>query len=152
MSYYFDFEKPIEEVDDKIKLLEQNESEEIDTIAEYKKDKIELFEKIYNQLTPWQRVQVARHPNRPHTADYIKNIFQERLLVNLRNSNFRFLWGSSLLGHLSLAMGLIVLGWIVLDMTQDPWMVSQTIFSYGIFLFALNIFSGTITFRICTNL
>lgn len=77
----------------------------------------------------------------------IKNIFQERLLINLRNSNFRFLWGSSLLGHLSLAMGLIVLGWIVLDMTQDPWMVSQTIFSYGIFLFTLNIFSGTITDR-----
>jgi acetyl-CoA carboxylase carboxyl transferase subunit alpha len=77
MSYYFDFEKPIEEVDDKIKLLEQNESKEIDTIAKYKKDKIKLFEKIYNQLTPWQRVQVARHPNRPHTADYIKNIFQD---------------------------------------------------------------------------
>ena len=77
MSYYFDFEKPIEEVDDKIKLLEQNESKEIDIIAKYKKDKIELFEKIYNQLTPWQRVQVARHPNRPHTADYIKNIFQD---------------------------------------------------------------------------
>lgn len=44
-------------------------------------------------------------------------------------------------------MGLIVLGWLVLDMTNNPWMVSQTIFFYGIVLFILNIFSGTLTDR-----
>ena len=32
---------------------------------------LKLFERIYNKLTPWQKVQVARHPDRPHTVDYI---------------------------------------------------------------------------------
>lgn len=35
-----------------------------------------LKEKIYSELTPWQRVQICRHPSRPHTVDYIKNICQ----------------------------------------------------------------------------
>ena len=77
MNNYFDFEKPIEEIDNKIKFLEQNEIKEIGVIEGYQKKKTKLFETIYNQLTPWQKVQVARHPNRPHSADYIKNIFQD---------------------------------------------------------------------------
>lgn len=35
-----------------------------------------LKEKVYSELTPWQRVQICRHPSRPHTIDYIKNICQ----------------------------------------------------------------------------
>lgn len=35
-----------------------------------------LKEKVYSELTPWQRVQICRHPSRPHTIDYIKNISQ----------------------------------------------------------------------------
>jgi len=79
MNNYFDFEKPIEEIDNKIKFLEQNEIKEIGVIEGYQKKKTKLFETIYNQLTPWQKVQVARHPNRPHSADYIKNIFQDHV-------------------------------------------------------------------------
>ena len=72
---------------------------------------------------------------------------QARLFVTLQNREFRFLWGASLFGHLSLSMGLIVLGWIVLDKTGDPWLVAQVIFYYGIFLFLLTIFSGTLSDR-----
>ncbi len=35
-----------------------------------------LKEKVYRELTPWQRVQICRHPSRPHTIDYIKNVCQ----------------------------------------------------------------------------
>lgn len=35
-----------------------------------------LKEKVYSELTPWQRVQICRHPSRPHTIDFIKNICQ----------------------------------------------------------------------------
>ena len=76
MEKYFEFEKSIEEIDDKIKTLNYNEIKESNAIDEYKKKKIILFKKIYTQLTPWQKVQVARHPERPHTTDYISNIFQ----------------------------------------------------------------------------
>ena len=77
MNNYFDFESSIEKLDDKIKSLEKSDIKDIETIEKYKKNKIQLFEQLYNQLTPWQKVQVARHPNRPHAADYIKNIFYD---------------------------------------------------------------------------
>ena len=76
MEKYFEFEKSIEEIEDKIKALNYNEIKESKAIDEFKKKKIILFKKIYTQLTPWQKVQVARHPERPHTIDYISNIFQ----------------------------------------------------------------------------
>jgi acetyl-CoA carboxylase carboxyl transferase subunit alpha len=79
MNNYLEFEKPIEEIDNKIKSLQQSETGEFKTIKNYQDKKKILFEKIYTQLTPWQKVQVARHPDRPHTADYIKNIFQDFL-------------------------------------------------------------------------
>ena len=49
MNNYFDFEKPIEEIDSKIKSLEENETKEIGIIEEYQKKKIKLFERnIYS--------------------------------------------------------------------------------------------------------
>ena len=81
MNNYFDFEKPIEEIDNKIGSLQQNETTDIGKIEDYEKKKEKLFEKIYAKLTPWQKVQVARHPNRPHTVDYINNIFKDFVLL-----------------------------------------------------------------------
>ena len=75
MKSYFDFENLIEELDNKIKFLEQDEKKDIKIIEDYQEKKLKLFEKIYTKLTPWQKVQIARHPNRPHTVDYIRNIF-----------------------------------------------------------------------------
>jgi len=75
---YLDFEKPIQEVADKILALQSVSSENPDINSQIIKLEEELSaitKKIYNKLSIWQIVQVARHPERPHTLDYIKRIF-----------------------------------------------------------------------------
>ena len=75
MVKYFDFEKSIEEIDNKIAKIDQNkDTKSVDIINKYNNQKKELFEKIYSKLNAWQKVQIARHPDRPHTIDYIENI------------------------------------------------------------------------------
>lgn len=78
---YLEFEQPIAELEAKIGELrlvssdnEVNISEEIQNL---KNKSVRLTEKIYANLTPWQISQVARHPLRPYTLDYIENIFTE---------------------------------------------------------------------------
>ena len=73
---YFDFEKSIETLDNKIDSLKQKEpNSDLKLIKKHKEEKKNLLNKIYKSLTPWQKVQVARHSDRPHTIDYLKNIF-----------------------------------------------------------------------------
>ena len=77
---YLDFEKPIQEVADKILALQSVSSENPDINSQIVKLEEELSaitKKIYNKLSIWQIVQVARHPERPHTLDYIKRIFTD---------------------------------------------------------------------------
>lgn len=77
---YLDFEKPIQEVADKILALKGVSSENPDINSQIVKLEEELSaitKKIYNKLSIWQIVQVARHPERPHTLDYIKRIFSD---------------------------------------------------------------------------
>jgi acetyl-CoA carboxylase carboxyl transferase subunit alpha len=77
---YLDFEKPIQEVADKIIALQSVSSENPDINSQIVKLEEELSaitKKIYNRLSVWQIVQVARHPERPHTLDYIKRIFSD---------------------------------------------------------------------------
>ncbi len=70
-----DFEKPIIELEAKINDLKKSgKTKKIDFEPEIKKieQKIEkMKQEIYSNLTDWQRVQIARHPNRPYTLDYI---------------------------------------------------------------------------------
>lgn len=76
-----DFEKPILELERKIEELKKfTASEKIDLQAEIKKleDKLEkLKHEIFNNLTPWQRVQISRHPKRPYTLDYVRAIMSD---------------------------------------------------------------------------
>ena len=74
MNDYFDFEQSIEDIDRKISSFENEENKELVVIEDYKKKKTELFKEIYTKLTPWQKVQIARHPKRPHSSDYINLI------------------------------------------------------------------------------
>ena len=75
---YLDFEKPIADLEAKLQELEQfsaaskfDATEEIEALRK----KIDIMEReIYGSLTSWQRVQLARHPNRPYTLDYIERI------------------------------------------------------------------------------
>ena len=78
MIKYFDFEKPIEEIDLKINELGSKEGQKNNNKAEYyKKERNKILKKIYSNLSAWQKVQIARHPNRPHCLDYINAIFND---------------------------------------------------------------------------
>jgi acetyl-CoA carboxylase carboxyl transferase subunit alpha len=72
---YLDFEKPIEELERQLeKCHELGKESDIDvskTCAQIEKKLKEAKKNIYKNLTPWQRVQLSRHPNRPYTLDYI---------------------------------------------------------------------------------
>ena len=78
---YLNFEQPIAELEGKIEELQLvgtdndiNISDEIDRLRE---KSVRLTESIYSHLTPWQIVQVARHPQRPYSADYIPRLFED---------------------------------------------------------------------------
>ena len=75
---YLDFELPIKELEDQLqKCYEIGEESAIDVGATCKKIERKLEKKkkeLYKSLSPWQRVQLSRHPNRPYTLDYIKAI------------------------------------------------------------------------------
>lgn len=72
---YLDFEKPIEDLEKELqKLKDVAVKSKVDVSPSIKQleDKIlETKKKIYSELTPWQRVQLSRHPERPYTLDYI---------------------------------------------------------------------------------
>ena len=79
--HFLEFEQPIAELESKIEELRyvQNESavdisEEIERLD---KKSLQLTKDIYTQLTPWQVTQIARHPQRPYTLDYINEIFTD---------------------------------------------------------------------------
>ncbi len=75
---YLDFEMPIKELEDQLQKCQIiGEESEVDVTATCKKIEKKLAtarKDIYKNLTPWQRVQLSRHPNRPYTLDYIKAI------------------------------------------------------------------------------
>lgn len=77
---YFDFEKPVEELDKKIQELTEISTDEVDLkseVAKLKKRADELRKNLFSNLSRWQTAQVARHNNRPFTMDYIRLIFTD---------------------------------------------------------------------------
>jgi acetyl-CoA carboxylase carboxyl transferase subunit alpha len=75
---YLDFEMPIKELEDQLEKCQIiGKESEVDVTATCKKIEKKLAtarKDIYKNLTPWQRVQLSRHPNRPYTLDYINAI------------------------------------------------------------------------------
>jgi len=75
---YWDFEKPIEELEKKISELQDfSSNKKVDLSSEIEKleEKLKVLKKeIYSDLTPWQKVQISRHPQRPAMLDYVKMI------------------------------------------------------------------------------
>ncbi len=82
MIKYFDFETDIENVDVSINKLLNEEKDNTPKIEKLKIKKKLLFEKIYSSLNPWQKVQVSRHSERPHTIDYLNLIFDEIIFLH----------------------------------------------------------------------
>jgi len=79
--HFLEFEQPIAELESKIEELRyvQSESavdisEEIDRLS---KKSLQLTKDIYATLTPWQVTQIARHPQRPYTLDYVNDLFTD---------------------------------------------------------------------------
>ena len=81
MAYtYLEFEKPISDLENKIEKLRGSGDIGKDIESEISKlsSQIEkLTKEVYSSLSIWQKVQVARHPHRPHFSDYIENIFSD---------------------------------------------------------------------------
>ncbi len=80
-KHFLDFEQPVAELESKIDELRyvQNESavdisEEIDRLS---KKSLLLTKDIYSGLSPWQVTQIARHPQRPYTLDYVNEVFTD---------------------------------------------------------------------------
>lgn len=78
-GYRYDFEKPIAELEHKLaELRKAPEREKHPEAVKAMEAQLEtLKRKIYGSLTPWQRVQLARHPQRPYTLDYISLLFTD---------------------------------------------------------------------------
>lgn len=112
-DFYLDFEKPVVELERKIEEIRKyaadenlDMSDEIETL-ERKVEK--LRRDIYSNLTRWQRVQLARHPLRPHSLDYIQSILTD--FVELHGDRY-FSDDHSIMGGLGRLDGdpLIVIG------------------------------------------
>ena len=83
MQHHLDFEKELALLDGKANELRstnssQNEEKQKNgDIKEIEKKSKQLLKKIYSELTPWHKCQIARHPERPHSSLYIKNLMTE---------------------------------------------------------------------------
>lgn len=85
---YLDFELPLKELNEQLenckKLGSEGNIDIKDALKEIKSKLVIKKKEIYGSLTPWQRVQLSRHPSRPYTLDY---------LANMTNNNFLELHG-----------------------------------------------------------
>jgi acetyl-CoA carboxylase carboxyl transferase subunit alpha len=79
--HFLDFEQPIAELESKIEELRYVQTESAvdisDEIERLDKKSLQLARDIYSNLTPWQVTQIARHPQRPYTLDYVAEIFTD---------------------------------------------------------------------------
>ncbi|WMI67662.1 acetyl-CoA carboxylase carboxyltransferase subunit alpha [Mangrovimonas sp. YM274] len=81
---YLEFELPIKELQDQLQkcqlIGEESEVDVSETCKKIEKKLLETKKDIYKNLTPWQRVQLSRHPDRPYTLDYIKALCGDTFL------------------------------------------------------------------------
>lgn len=78
---YLEFERPIVELEEKILALQEsargNSLDVTDEVDQLRSRVEKLGKQIFSSLEPWQRVQLARHPRRPYTLDYVGRIFDQ---------------------------------------------------------------------------
>jgi len=81
---YLEFELPIKELEDQLKkchlIGEESHVDVTETCKQIEKKLLETKKDIYKNLTPWQRVQMSRHPSRPYTLDHIHAICGDSFL------------------------------------------------------------------------
>lgn len=85
MTTYLEFEKPVAALESRILELQETADEgEIDVVAEVSKLRAKadrLLSDTYAKLSPWQKTQVARHPERPHFKHYVDTIFDDFIVL-----------------------------------------------------------------------
>jgi acetyl-CoA carboxylase carboxyl transferase subunit alpha len=81
MRHFLDFEKPIAELESKVEelrhLSDAGDINIADEVARLENKADRLLRQTYAKLTPWQKVQVARHPDRPHFSDYVARLITD---------------------------------------------------------------------------
>src|SRR5437763_59880 len=82
MRSYLDFEKPVAEIEakiDELRALESSDSAAAigEEIARLQSKATQTLKELYSELTPWQKTQVARHPERPHCLDYVAGLITD---------------------------------------------------------------------------
>ena len=81
MHNFLDFEKPIAELEGKVEelrhLSDQGDINIAEEVAKLQGKAERLLRQTYGKLTPWQKTQVARHPNRPHSSDYLAGLIED---------------------------------------------------------------------------
>lgn len=81
---YLDFELPIKELEEQLEkctvIGKESEVDVTDTCKKIEKKLLETKKDIYKNLSPWQRVQLSRHPSRPYTMDYVHALFGDSFL------------------------------------------------------------------------
>ena len=90
---YLDFEEPIKDLDkqllDCIELGDKSDVDVTETQIKIQKKIDQTIKEIYSDLSPWQKVQISRHPDRPYTLDYINSIFGETFLELHGDRNYK---------------------------------------------------------------
>jgi acetyl-CoA carboxylase carboxyl transferase subunit alpha len=90
---YLEFELPIKELEDqlqKCQIIGEESDVDVSETCLQILQKLDVAKKeIYKNLTPWQRVQLSRHPNRPYTLDYINSICGDSFLELHGDRNFK---------------------------------------------------------------
>src|SRR5947208_15191488 len=76
-TYSLDFERPLLEIERQIEELKKLGDNHGDELAALERQLAALRAEVYKTLTPMQRVQVARHPKRPYTLDYLRSVFSD---------------------------------------------------------------------------
>ena len=82
MNKYLDFENDIEKIEKLIADLDISNNQFRSEKAKLLDKKNKILQKIYSNLSAWQKVQVARHPNRPHAKDYLNLIFENIIYLH----------------------------------------------------------------------
>ncbi len=82
MIKYFEFENDIEKIENILLQLNNNKELNSEKIKKLNVERDELYKRIYSNLDPWQKVQVSRHGERPHTLDYINRIFTDIVFLH----------------------------------------------------------------------
>tara|TARA_R110000868_G_scaffold22354_39_gene91696 strand:- start:324 stop:1277 length:954 start_codon:yes stop_codon:yes gene_type:complete len=82
MYSYLEFEKPVADLEGKIQELRAMSSEKdgvsiSDEVSRLEKRATDALREIYSDLTPWQKTQVARHPDRPHCLEYVNGLIED---------------------------------------------------------------------------